>query len=275
MFAFVNLASALRPNPGYRPGNQSGYQHGDVQVIERDVAVIGGGSSGTYSAIRLQQQGHSVALIEKENRLGGHVNTYVDPATGGTLDYGVVIFVNTSIVRSYFEYLNTPLGRFTGFVDNETTLYADFAAGTAVPAPNDTITASTSVVAYGQLLQDQYPYLAIGFNLPNPVPEELLIPYGDFLAERNLSAVAYNAWYIDEGVGDPLSQPALYMLKYYNLLQVQGLSLGFVNANNDFQGLCKSRINPIHGNELLTECRRLCSQQARRWHKRLLEQLRE
>jgi heterodisulfide reductase subunit A-like polyferredoxin len=42
-----------------------------AKTISRDVVIIGGGSAGTYSAIRLQQMGLSVALIEKENRLGG------------------------------------------------------------------------------------------------------------------------------------------------------------------------------------------------------------
>jgi NADPH-dependent glutamate synthase beta subunit-like oxidoreductase len=39
--------------------------------LERDVCIIGGGSSGTYAAVRLQQLGKSVALIEQKPRLGG------------------------------------------------------------------------------------------------------------------------------------------------------------------------------------------------------------
>ena len=42
-----------------------------VEVLQRDVCVIGGGASGTYAAVRLQQMGKSVALIEKQSRLGG------------------------------------------------------------------------------------------------------------------------------------------------------------------------------------------------------------
>lgn len=38
-----------------------------------DVIVLGGGSTGTFSAIRLQQQGLNVALIEKKDRLGGQL----------------------------------------------------------------------------------------------------------------------------------------------------------------------------------------------------------
>ena len=39
-------------------------------VVERDLAIIGGGSSGSYSAISAQQDyGLSVVVIEKESHL--------------------------------------------------------------------------------------------------------------------------------------------------------------------------------------------------------------
>lgn len=38
---------------------------------KKEVCVIGGGASGTYAAVRLQQMGVSVALVEKEGKLGG------------------------------------------------------------------------------------------------------------------------------------------------------------------------------------------------------------
>jgi cation diffusion facilitator CzcD-associated flavoprotein CzcO len=41
--------------------------------LERDVCIIGGGASGTYAAVRLQQMGLSVAVIEQKPRLGGIV----------------------------------------------------------------------------------------------------------------------------------------------------------------------------------------------------------
>ena len=41
--------------------------------IEKDVCIIGGGASGTYAAVRLQQLGVDVALVEKQAKLGGMV----------------------------------------------------------------------------------------------------------------------------------------------------------------------------------------------------------
>lgn len=59
-------------------------------IITRDVCIIGGGSTGTYSAVRLSQDlGKSVVVIEKTSRLGGHTETHTDPKTGGPIDYGV------------------------------------------------------------------------------------------------------------------------------------------------------------------------------------------
>ena len=46
-------------------------------TLERDVCIIGGGSSGTYAAIRLQQMGKKVALVERKHRLGGMLACHV------------------------------------------------------------------------------------------------------------------------------------------------------------------------------------------------------
>ena len=93
-------------------------------VITRDVAVIGGGSSGTYGAINLRELGKSVILIEREAVLGGHTNTYIDPITGISVDYGVQAFWNsTSSTTAYFLF-----GRFKGCETESLLLRRDFRA---------------------------------------------------------------------------------------------------------------------------------------------------
>ena len=64
-------------------------------VITRDVAVVGGGASGTFSAINLRRLGKSVVLIERDAELGGHTNTYTDPSTSVSIDYGTQAFWNS------------------------------------------------------------------------------------------------------------------------------------------------------------------------------------
>jgi NADPH-dependent 2,4-dienoyl-CoA reductase/sulfur reductase-like enzyme len=56
-------------------------------VITKDIAIIGGGSAGTYSAIRLRDLGKSIVVIEGTDRLGGHARTYIEPNTATPIDY--------------------------------------------------------------------------------------------------------------------------------------------------------------------------------------------
>ena len=70
-------------------------------VIDRDVAIIGGGASGTFSAIQLRRLGKSVVLIERDAELGGHSNTYTDPSTGVSIDYGTQAFWNRMLSKLF------------------------------------------------------------------------------------------------------------------------------------------------------------------------------
>jgi heterodisulfide reductase subunit A-like polyferredoxin len=72
-------------------------------IITRDVAVIGGGSSGVYAAINLRAKGKSVVVVEKEPALGGHTNSYTDPATNISVDYGVQAFWNSKFDYTFIQ----------------------------------------------------------------------------------------------------------------------------------------------------------------------------
>lgn len=80
-----------------------------ADIISKDVAIIGGGSSGCYSAISLKDKGKSVIVIEKKDRVGGNTETYIDPATGKPIDIGVLVFHNISVVTDYFNRFDVPL----------------------------------------------------------------------------------------------------------------------------------------------------------------------
>jgi hypothetical protein len=72
-----------------------------ADTIIVDVCIVGGGSTGTYSAVRLSQDlGKSVVVVEKEGVLGGHTNTYIDPVTKFPIDYGVQASHNLSVVTN-------------------------------------------------------------------------------------------------------------------------------------------------------------------------------
>lgn len=187
-------------------------------TITRDVCIIGGGGSGTYAAVRLQKEGHSVALIEKKGRLGGHVDTYRDAGTGAAFDYGVTVYANISAVTDYFEYLDVPLVSVPAAASNQI-LYTNFKTDGKAVAPPSTL-AWTNQTALGMALvgylqqQGQYPFIDNGFDLPDPVPEDLLLPWGEFLEKHSLQALANVAFMYLQGMGNILAQPTLYVMKY-------------------------------------------------------------
>jgi hypothetical protein len=188
------------------------------QVIRRDVCVIGGGSSGTYTAVRLRDLGRSVVVVESQDRLGGHCETFHDPVTGGTTDIGVIVFHDLPVVRDYFARFDVPLVGFGGF--RETPIYVDYRTGKVVPgyAPP----APVALPVYLGLLQ-QHPYLAAGFDLPDPVPPELLMPFGDLVEQAGLQSIVQLVFGFSQGIGDLLRQPVLYVMKLIGLGVIQNV----------------------------------------------------
>ena len=221
-----------------------------------DVCIIGGGSAGTYTAVRLQQMGKSVALIEKTGRLGGQVDTYIDPTSSKTIDYGVKLFHNTSIVTDYFASLDVLLAPFSGFVADQTNVYADLATGIDVPTPSPPAgNVTEALLRYAALLDHKYPYLSNGFKLPSPVPEDLLIPWGDFIKKHNLEAISNTIYGIVGGPGNILAQPTIYVAKNYGAAQVRISLEGrlVTEAHGDNQALYVAALASLrkHGSHVL------------------------
>jgi monoamine oxidase len=83
----------------------NGNKYSIDELITRDVTTLGGGAGGTYSAIRLNDLGMSVAVVEAVNRLGGNTEMYTDPGTSATIEIGVEVFHNFTVVRDFFTRL--------------------------------------------------------------------------------------------------------------------------------------------------------------------------
>jgi len=78
-------------------------------IMTRDIAIIGGGASGTYAAFQLRDLNQSVVVIERKNRMGGHTETYTDPATGINIEIGVEEYHNIDLVKNFFARFNISL----------------------------------------------------------------------------------------------------------------------------------------------------------------------
>jgi len=210
------------------PSADAGPTEAAGRVIRRDVCVLGGGSSGTYTAIRLRDLGLSVAVVERANRLGGHTETYHDPVTGGTIDIGVIVWHDIPLVRDYFARFGVPLTRFGGFRGQSA--YLDLRTGR--PVEGYTPPVPTALGTYAGLLQ-QYPYLLNGIDLPDPVPTDLLLPFGEFVTKHGLESIVPLVFQFGQGLGDMLRLPTLYVLLNFNLDVVNGIATGaFVSTSN-------------------------------------------
>lgn len=251
--------SAVAAGGGLQLSSQAYAANAAGPDIHRDVCIIGGGSSGCYAAVRLRDQGLSVAVVERQDRLGGHTETFRDPITGGTIDFGVIVFHDLPLVRDYFARFNVPLITASDLGGGQPA-YIDFRTGQVVtgytpPAP-------TALPVYLNLLQ-QYPYLEGGFNLPDPVPAALLQPFGDLVTQFGLESIVPLVFAFGQGLGDLLRQPAIYVLKNFGLGVVSNLLAGsFLTTAHRNNHELYEQITTYLGNDALlstevTEVRRI------------------
>jgi len=197
----------------FQPGVAAAADEDRRREISRDVAVIGGGSSGTYAAIRLRDLGKSVVVVEAKGRLGGHTELYVDPGTGTVSNMGVVTWHNLPEARRYLARLGVavkvaPITQASGGA----TSYVDFRTGKLVDGFTPPVPTQLPVL---RDLINRHPYLEYGFDLPDPVPPELLMSWGDFLAEHGLDTLPGMVANFGQGLGDIMKQPTLYVMKNF------------------------------------------------------------
>lgn len=186
--------------------------------IVKDVAIIGGGATGTLAGVRLREDyKKSVVIIEREERLGGHVNTYFVPGANIPIDYGVIAYNNLSSTFDFFNRFNVSLQ--SAPTPPWVTKYIDFTSGKSIqPAVSDP---AAALGAYAQLLQ-KYPYLVGGYGqLPDPVPEELAQPFSKTIAQYHLEAAIPIMWTFIFAVGDLNKATTLSVIQNFGLIQLK------------------------------------------------------
>lgn len=198
--------------------------------INVDIAILGGGASGTYSALHLHKNyaNHTLALIEARSKLGGQVNTYHDPYTGLTVEYGVNQYTDVPGAAEFLEYLEIPYTR--SGTGGEGSGYIDIQNGRILDGPseeegNETVRA---IQVYRELL-GRYPELEEGFLLPEPVPDDLVLPFTDFASKYGIERAVLP---LSTGMGDLSTVPTLYVMKHYGAHVYRNQFLYTARKNN-------------------------------------------
>ncbi|KLU88222.1 hypothetical protein MAPG_07209 [Magnaporthiopsis poae ATCC 64411] len=210
-------------------------------IIVRDVAVIGGGASGSYAAVRVKDAGKSVVVIETKSHLGGHVDTYNDPRTGAAIDYGVLAYLDLPGVKQFFARFQIPTIAVTGSPFQNK--YIDLKTGKPVPnypafsenATREALTTyATVAVQYSKYFFPSYLGLVELQNSGKPVPEDLTMPFGQFVAKYKIEAALPTIWTFASGLGDVLATPTVFVFQNFNGVHLQQISTGqmFRTANN-------------------------------------------
>ncbi|UPX10279.1 uncharacterized protein EKO05_0000946 [Ascochyta rabiei] len=217
------------PDPSHKPYNLNDSFYKPERVINTDVVIIGGGGVGTYAAIQLKDQGKKIVVIEQKARIGGHTETYTDPETGYPIDMGVKLYHDEPIVHEWFARFNLSTSKIDfGLTAGPGSQNVDFRTGQVLqglPAANQTALAA-ALQRYAAVLQ-KYPQLDGGFYLPDPVPEDLYMPFGQFVQKYDIADAVQFIFGITSAFGDILELPALQ--------QFRTLSLSLIATTSNFQ----------------------------------------
>lgn len=184
-------------------------------VVTRDVAIIGGGTTGSFAATWLLDHGLSFAIVERSAVLGGHSQTVYDD-DGHIIEYGNVFFEDTITARNYFGRYGVDFARLPAVNDPDHPIqFYNLVTGQHVvdfhpPAPAAWLTA---LIKWADILERDFDFLSEGYYLPDPVPEELLTPFVDFVSKHQLQDMLNVAFQVAQGFGDLLHVPTLYAAK--------------------------------------------------------------
>ncbi|KAF2849920.1 FAD/NAD(P)-binding domain-containing protein [Plenodomus tracheiphilus IPT5] len=214
-------------------------------TLTTDIAIIGGGASGTYAAVRLREDlNTSILLIEPRPNLGGSVSTYRIPSTNSTFEYGVQSYLPYGPALPFFSRFNIATEPFTS--KPLTALNVDVETGLKLtnytpPSLNATTAAFERWLGFVEKYEDMLEPDYQGFPRRGQVPEVLLEPFGVFAESEGIEAAVPRIMTIS-GVG----YGGVDQLLVLHIMQAFGGSMTRVMLSNSF-------VKPVGSNSLLYE----------------------
>lgn len=182
-------------------------------VMERDVVIIGAGASGMFAAHHLLAKGYSVAVIEKQNRPGGHSYTHRISGQSGHVDMGVRIYPNRPLIREVLDQYEIGYEKIP--IQNINSTYMNFESGEISPfkEPNRLKTL-WSIVRYLRQYGRMASFLEDpGYQFPEAIDDELWLPFGEFLEKRKLAEGYSSLTNYLQGFGKVSELPTYFALK--------------------------------------------------------------
>ncbi|KFA75734.1 hypothetical protein S40288_04968 [Stachybotrys chartarum IBT 40288] len=199
-----------------------------TSTITRDVAIIGGGAAGSHAAVWLRDHGRSVIVVEKAAQLGGHTDFYNDPESGRVINVGVQAWMEYHDTFDFPARMNVSTSGSMQFATLDYR-FVDFETGLPVPdytapAPNDMFPALQRYLDAIEPYEDMV--LPGFFNFPDPdsIPEDLLMPFGEFVEKYDLEAGVPQIWdSTAQGLGDTMNVPTLFVIQASGVPMVRAL----------------------------------------------------
>jgi hypothetical protein len=97
----------------------------------------------------------------------------------------------------------------------------------------------------------KYPYLDLGFNLTYPVPDDLLLSFGQFVTKYSIGALVPFMWTFVQGIGDLLNVPTIYVMKYLGISSLGNIQDGFLTTAAHDNSLLYESAQVVLGDNVL------------------------
>ena len=159
---------------------------------------------------------------------GGHTNFYNDKTSGKAINVGVQAWMEYKDAFDFPKRMNVSTSGSMSFTPN-TAHFVDTKTGKPVPnyaAPEaaDMYAALARYLAAIEKYEDMVLPGLLNFPEPEDIPEDLLMPFGEFVEKYDLEAAVPQIWdSTAQGLGDTMNVPTLFVIQASGVPMVRAL----------------------------------------------------